>query len=273
MTVAPGCLSRNASASSAVTKSPDTNSPVPSMKKQRSASPSQAMPMSAFSATTALDDVAAVLLDQRVGLVVREAAVDLEAEPRRPAGQPLEQLRRDQPAHPAAGVEDDVERLDDRRIDERHHVLDVRRRARPSSSPAPRRRRRRRQRVAGNHVADVGDARVAAQRKRLLAAPSSCRCTASGLCEAVICDAAVVAVARDGEVQHVGRDHPVVDDVGALRGRAVDERRRERRRRQPHVAADGDALRLQVGDERRADRPRGLLVDLARDRRRGRRRP
>ena len=29
-------------------KSPEMNSPLPSMKKQRSASPSQAMPMSAF---------------------------------------------------------------------------------------------------------------------------------------------------------------------------------------------------------------------------------
>ena len=115
MIVEPGCFSRNASASSAVMKSPEMNSPVPSMKKQRSASPSQAMPMSAFSAIDALDDVAAVLLDERIGLVVRKAAVDLEAEPRRPAGQPLEQLRRDEPAHAAAGVEHDVERLDDRR--------------------------------------------------------------------------------------------------------------------------------------------------------------
>ena len=47
MMVAPGCLSRNASASSAVMKSPEMNSPLPSMKKQRSASPSQAMPTSA----------------------------------------------------------------------------------------------------------------------------------------------------------------------------------------------------------------------------------
>ena len=115
MIVAPGCFSRNASASSAVMKSPEMNSPVPSMKKQRSASPSQAMPMSAFSRDHALDDVAAVLFDERVGLVVGEAAVDVEAEPRRPAGQPVEQLRRDEPAHAAAGVEDDVERPDDRR--------------------------------------------------------------------------------------------------------------------------------------------------------------
>ena len=53
MIVAPGVFSRNASASSAVMKSPEMNSPLPSMKKQRSASPSQAMPMSAFSRSTA----------------------------------------------------------------------------------------------------------------------------------------------------------------------------------------------------------------------------
>src|SRR5882672_2647329 len=52
MIVAPGYFSRNAWARSAVMKSPETNSPVPSMKKQRSASPSQAMPTSARSATT-----------------------------------------------------------------------------------------------------------------------------------------------------------------------------------------------------------------------------
>ena len=60
----------------------------------------------------ALDDVAAVLFDERVGLVVRERAVDLEAQRRRPAGQPIEEQRRDQAGHAAAGVEHDVERLD-----------------------------------------------------------------------------------------------------------------------------------------------------------------
>ena len=217
MIVAPGCFSRNASASSAVMKSPEMNSPVPSMKKQRSASPSQAMPMSAFSAMHALDDVAAVLLDERIGFVVRKAAVDLEAEPRRPAGQPLEQLRRDQPAHAAAGVEHDVERPDDRRIDERHHVLDVGVEHVLASSPC-------RARAAGGGSRSAAimsrmsrDAFVAAQRERLAGAPSSCRCTASGLCEAVISTPPSWPIARDGEVQHVGRDHPVVDDVGALR--------------------------------------------------------
>ena len=117
----------------------------------------------------ALDDVAAVLLDERVGLVVRKAAVDLEAQPRRPAGQPLEQLRRDQAAHAAAGVEHDVERLDDRRVDERHDVLDVGVEHVLSSSPC-------RAGAAGGGRRSPAimsrmsrDALVAAQRERLLA--------------------------------------------------------------------------------------------------------
>ncbi len=96
-------------------KSPLMNSPVPSMKKQRSASPSQAMPISAFSCDDAFDDVAAVFFDQRVGFVIGKPAVDLEAEPRRPAGEAIEQPGGDQPAHAAAGVEHDVEGPDDRR--------------------------------------------------------------------------------------------------------------------------------------------------------------
>ena len=93
-------------------KSPEMNSPLPSMKKQRSASPSQAMPMSALLPDHFRGDVAPVLLDQRVGLVVRERAVDVETEPRRLAGQTLEEPRRHQARHAAAGVEHDVERLD-----------------------------------------------------------------------------------------------------------------------------------------------------------------
>ena len=85
-----------------------------------------------------------------------------------------------------------------------------------------------------------------------------------GLCEAVICDAAVALIPRDGEVHHVGRNHAVVHDIGALQRRPVDERRGERRRGQPHVAADGDLPGLQVRDEAASDRPGGLLVYLIR---------
>ncbi|MND04211.1 hypothetical protein D3C83_243780 [compost metagenome] len=52
MMVDPGCFIRKASDRSAVMKSPEMNSPVPSMKKQRSASPSHAIPISARSALT-----------------------------------------------------------------------------------------------------------------------------------------------------------------------------------------------------------------------------
>ena len=67
-------------------KSPAMNSPAPSIKKHRSASPSHAMPMSARMASTALDDVGAILFDERIGLVVRKRAVHFETEPWRPAG-------------------------------------------------------------------------------------------------------------------------------------------------------------------------------------------
>src|SRR2546426_10142958 len=51
MIVAPGSFSSTLPANSAVTKSPGTNSPVSSTKKQRSASPSKATPKSAFSSS------------------------------------------------------------------------------------------------------------------------------------------------------------------------------------------------------------------------------
>ena len=38
-----------------------------------------------------------------------------------------------------------------------------------------------------------------------------------GLCDAVICTPPSCPSRGDREVQHVGRHHPVVDDVGALR--------------------------------------------------------
>ena len=198
----------------------------------------------------ALDDVAAVFLDERVGLVIGKPAVDLEAEARRLAGEAIEELRRDEPAHAAAGVEHDVEGPDDAGIDERHHVRHVGV-----------------EHVVGRHAAPVaagGGRRSCAIMSRISEMPSSpLSGNASwrtifmplyclGLCDAVIWTPPSWPIARDREVQHVGRNHAVVDDVGALRRGAVDERRRERRRRQAHVAADRDALGL--ADRRRTPR-------------------
>ncbi len=245
-----------------MTKSPAMNSPVPSMKKHRSASPSQAIPMSArsrttrstmsrrFSSMSGLDSwFGNVPSISKQSVVVRH-------------GSRSNSLRGDQASHAAPRVEHDVEGLDDRRIDERHHVLDVvvedvLRGERPG------RPRRRRDRARGNHVADLPEPRLAAQRERLAAhqldAVVLLRVVRRGDLRA-----AVVPVARHGEIHHVGRRHAVVDDVGALAQRALDERRRDRRRREPHVARHGDAPGVEVGDEAAADLPRGVLVDLGR---------
>ena len=188
----------------------------------------------------ALDDVGAVFFDERVGLVVGEGPVHLHAHRDHLAGQPLEQLRRHQAAHAVAGVEHALERLDRGLVDEREHVLDVGGHDVPAR-PASRRRRRRRQRAVLDHVADVAQPGVAAERQRLgahhLDAVVLRRVVRRGDLRA-----AFQSRAGDGEVHHVGRHHPVVDDVGALRSRALDERFGQRGRRQPHVARHGDLL-------------------------------
>ena len=210
----------------------------------------------------AVHDVAAVLRDERIGFVVRKAAVDVEAQPRRATRQPIEEPRRDESAHAAAGVEHDVERPDDRRIDERHDVTDVlvERVLRRDGAAPPRRRR---DGVAANHLADLGQTLVAAERERL-AAHHLHPVVLFRIVRGGDLDAAVVAVAGDREIQHVGRDHAVVGHVGALGGRAVDECGGQRRRGQAHVAADGDSLRMKVGHERRTDGTRGFFVDFGR---------
>ena len=200
-----------------------------------------------------IDDVLPVRFDQRIGFMVGEPAIDLEAQSRRPAGQTVEELRRDQPAHPAAGIEHDVERPDDGRIDERHHVLEVRLQhvlLRDLSAA----RGWRRKPIGGDHVPNLHEALVAAERKRLL--PHHLRAVVLlRVVRGRDLRAAVALIPRNGEVQHVGRNHPVVHDIGALQRRPVDERRGERRRGQPHVAANGDLPGLQVRDEAPARSP------------------
>ena len=98
---------RNASASSAVTKSPATKSP---RAVDEEAAVGVAVPGDAdvgLLVEHALRDGAAVLLDERIGLVMREGAIHLHRHVRRLAGQPREDLRPDQAAHAAAGIEDD----------------------------------------------------------------------------------------------------------------------------------------------------------------------
>jgi hypothetical protein len=205
-------------------------------------------------------DVTPVVLDERIRLMVRKRPVDGEAEARRPAGELVEQRRCHEAAHTAAGVEHDVERLDDRRVDEGQHLLDVLRQDVVGPHRA-RRRRRRRQPVGGDHVADVADAGIAAERGGAfpdhLDAVVLLRVVRGGDLRA-----ALEVVLDDRVIQHVGAEHAVVDHVRPLLARALDERRGQCGRRRAHVTRDADLRCVQVCDESAPDLPRHLLVDL-----------
>jgi hypothetical protein len=77
-------------------------------------------------------------------------------------------------------------------------------------------------------------------------------------------DPAVEPELADGEVEHLRADHADVGDRGAPRGGTFDRRGRHRRRRQPHVVADGDPARLELLDVGPPDRVRARLVELRR---------
>ena len=95
-------------------------------EEQRSASPSQAMPISARLALDRLDDVAAILLDERVRLVVGKCAVDFEAQPCRPCRAGARRAcGATMPAMPLPASSTTLNGLMIDRIDERHHVIRV----------------------------------------------------------------------------------------------------------------------------------------------------
>jgi hypothetical protein len=77
-------------------------------------------------------------------------------------------------------------------------------------------------------------------------------------------DAPVERERADGVVEHLGPDHADVHHVRAAVRGAADGRLRHRGRRQPHVTADGDRLRLELLDVGAADRVGALLVELGR---------
>ena len=185
------------------------------MKKQRSASPSQAMPSSAPSDEHLVDDEPAVLLEQRVGLVVGELAVG------RPVGldlvdrQLVEQRAAHRARHPVAAVEHDLQRRHRGRIDEGERVAPGRARRRPRCSTAP-----------GSPAGSPGSPPVtrsrsspmpgvAGQRER--AAPDQ---LGAGVGLRVVrgrAHQAAVELARaDGPVEHLGAHHPDVEHRRAL---------------------------------------------------------
>jgi hypothetical protein len=66
----------------------------------------------------------------------------------------------------------------------------------------------------------------------------------------------------DREIEHLRADHPEVEDICARVGCALAGGGRHRRRRETHVAPDGDARRRELVDVRTADRVGAGLVEL-----------
>ena len=83
-----------------------------------------------------------------------------------------------------------------------------------------------------------------------------------GLCEAVTSIPPSRPQLADGEIEHLGPDHPEVHDVRAAVRGTRDHGRGHRRRVHAHVAADRDALRLELLDVGPPDRVGALLVEL-----------
>ena len=219
MIFAPGCFSRMSSARSAVTKSPGTNSPVSSMKKQRSASPSKAAPRSAFLLEHLADHELAVLGQQRIRLVVREAPVGLEEVADGVDREPLEHGRQHRARHPVRRVDHDPERLHRARVDEGQDLLDVARKDifLPDLSRG----------LSPGHVgtgqgavADLQQARVAADRQRAAADDLHARVLLRVVRGGDL-DPAVQVEVADGEIEHLGADEADVDHLGACVGGAL----------------------------------------------------
>ncbi len=152
--------------------------------------------------------------------MVRERAVHLETQRRRAAGKVLEQVWGNHSRNAVSGIEDDVEGFDDGGVNEAEYVPDVILQH-VHAGQAPRVSGLCRQ-AGEDHVADVADARVAAQRKRL-AAHHLDAVVLLGVVRRGNLRPSVVPVPGDGVVQHVRAHHPVIDNVGSLRACALDE--------------------------------------------------
>ena len=205
------------------------------------------------------DDERAVLLEQRVWLVVREGAVRLEvAADDLDLRQPIEHRRQHRAGHAVGGVDDDPQRRDRVDVDEGEHLVD-------EAGPDVERRdlaalRDRAESGLGAH-AHVLEARVAADGQR----PGPDDLHARVLLRIVRrgdADPAVEPELADRVVDHLGADHPEVADVGATVRGALHHGGCHRRRGDAHVAADGDRVGPEVLHVRASDRVPTLLVEL-----------
>ena len=215
------------------------------MKKQRSASPSQAMPRSAPVSADLVDDEAAVLLEQRVGLVVGELAVRLpvgalllEREAGRgsgrPSGRPCRCRRRARPSCGliASGSMKPSASLAERRRAMSSVVISPGSSAGGPGSPS----------ITRSRSSPMPESPGQRERAALdeLRARVGLRVVRGGAHQP-----AVELARADRPVEHLGADHPDVEHVGALVGDAA------RVLRRPCAGAD-----------RRMSRPRRSVSSL-----------
>ena len=216
-----------------MTKSPGTNSPESSTKKQRSASPSYATPRSAPSSRVLRTMNSRFSGSSGFGSWFGNVPSGSKKQRHGVDRQPLEHRRQHRAGHPVRRVDHDAQRPDGADVDEREHLLDEARidvfacapvpglslRARPSE-PAPGRARR----------GGPTRRRPAARRARTIFMPVY----SFGLCEAVTAMPPSRPSVVDGEIEHLRPDHADVGHVRAgLRGAA--------NRRRPPSPARGRA--------------------------------
>ena len=238
------------------------------MKKQRSASPSQAIPRSAPSRATLSMMNCRFSGSSGLGSWSGKSPSGVQYVSTRSSAEPLEQRADHRAGHAVAAVDDDLQRLDRSRVDE----LAARRAGTPRRCRPPRPSRR-----PGGSPSPVLDHRggcpgcrespdsAIAPRSTSFAPVYAC-----GLCEAVHIRPPSRLARADEEVEHLGADLADVEHVRALGDHALAVARGELGRGEAHVAAEADAqlgggLAGEVGDdarERAADRLGDVAVDL-----------
>ena len=217
-------------------KSPSQKLPLPSMKKQRSASPSQAIPRSAPLDLTRSMIIRRFSSSSGFGSWSGNSPFGDEVHLLQLQRQPLEDRADHRTAHPVAAVDDDLHRLDVVGVDEGERVgvefvPDVDLLGRAAAG---------RLAEAGFDLRlDVADAGVAGERQRPLADELHAG-VGLGVVRGGDHRAAVELARADQVVEHLGRDLAGVEDRRALGDEAVAHRARHRRRRQPHVAPEAD---------------------------------
>ena len=209
------------------------------------------------------DDELAVLGQERVRLVVREASVRVEVAADGLDGQAVEDRREHRAGHAVRGVDDDAQRSDRVHVDKGENAFDESGVDVCLLHGAALGGRRRLAGVVLGAVADLQEPGVAAHGERPAADDLHPRVLLRVVRRGDR-DAAVEPVLADREVDHLGTDHPDVEDVDARVRGAADHRLRHRRRREPHVAPDSDPARLEDSRVRAADPVRAVLVELRR---------